>query len=487
MSLKVDTIKPFTEGGNVTIEGFQVDTLNVLNVDASLANLGIGTKFPAKVGGFIPDSDLSANIARVSQIPVIPPITSGAGGYDQSELIHFNSDFGDSAEAQTIYQNIGNVILGNKFTIYFPFFRCDKDDDELGQFGFHIYRLASGTTSFASSVSFGALGDGRLFVRQYHSSATLPGGNYRAITSTKGMREITGNGGSLLITFPKTSAPVIYFNGQKVDVEETTSGTAPAWSDSINSALGLFAWPLSLFDRFSGTIAPFSIFAGALTEAEAALSPIALPGWTKQTSYLESLTSGNLVNGTKYIITSNSGGADFTAQGAPDNDVGTEFVATASTAPTWGSGSLTKYGAICDLVSCPKNGRCLWDRTTNGMDGILSAGVSTSSKRVMGSVGGRAVWSASTTAVDLPVAFPVFENTNVYIHDIILTASDNTSVNVGTESSATYYASAESLTANEPKSITLSKRFPDGLRIRITPTASYTGWIKMLAIYSPIN
>src|SRR5690606_34814121 len=124
---------------------------------------------------------------------------------------------------------------------------------------------------------------------------------------------------------------------------------------------------------------------------------------------------------------------------------------------------------------------------TNGMDGILSAGVSTSSKRVMGSVGGRAVWSASTTAVDLPVAFPVFENTNVYIHDIILTASDNTSVNVGTESSSTYYASSQSLSANEPLSVPLSKRFPGGLRIRITPTASYTGWIKMLAIYSPIN
>lgn len=484
MSLKVDTIRPFTEGGNVTIEGFQVDTLSVVNVDASLANLGIGTKFPAKVGGFIPDSDLSANIARVSQIP---PITSGVGGYDQSELIHINAGMGSSAEGPYVYQNIGNVILDNKFSIYFPFFRTDKDDDELGSFGFHIYRLAPGTTSFGSSISFGVLQDGRLFVRQYHSSATIPGGNYRTILSTQGMREITGNGGSLLIVFPKTSAPVIYFNGQKVDVVESTAGTAPAWSDSINSNIGLFAWPLSAFDRFSGTIAPFSIFAGSVTDSEAAMSPIALPGWTKRASYLESLTSGSLVNGTKYIITANSGGADFASQGAPDNNVGTEFVATASTSPTWGSGSLTKYGSICDLVSCPKNGRCLWDRTTNGMDGIISAGVSTSSKRAMGSIGGRAAWSAATTATDFPAALSVFENANVYIHDIILTASASVSVNVGTESSATYYASAESLTANQPLSIPLSARFPSGLRIRITPTASYTGWIKMLAIYSPIN
>jgi hypothetical protein len=51
--------------------------------------------------------------------------------------------------------------------------------------------------------------------------------------------------------------------------------------------------------------------------------------------------SGNLTIGVTYRIDDNSGGADFTNVGAPNNDVGTYFVATGLTPNSYGTGGLT--------------------------------------------------------------------------------------------------------------------------------------------------
>lgn len=55
----------------------------------------------------------------------------------------------------------------------------------------------------------------------------------------------------------------------------------------------------------------------------------------------EILTSGFIVEGRTYRIRNNIGGADFTGVGAPDNDIGTEFVAT-GIKPIFGSGELAE-------------------------------------------------------------------------------------------------------------------------------------------------
>jgi len=55
----------------------------------------------------------------------------------------------------------------------------------------------------------------------------------------------------------------------------------------------------------------------------------------------EMVTSGALIVGAFYMITDNSGGADFTTAGAPDNNVGTTWTYV-SGGYTWGTGELYK-------------------------------------------------------------------------------------------------------------------------------------------------
>lgn len=50
--------------------------------------------------------------------------------------------------------------------------------------------------------------------------------------------------------------------------------------------------------------------------------------------------SGDLTIGVTYVIDDNSGGADFTNVGAPNNEIGTYFVATEITPNSWGTGGL---------------------------------------------------------------------------------------------------------------------------------------------------
>ena len=49
------------------------------------------------------------------------------------------------------------------------------------------------------------------------------------------------------------------------------------------------------------------------------------------------LQSGNLIVGVTYLIYDNSPGMDFTNVGAPNNNVGTSFVATGTTPNSWGT------------------------------------------------------------------------------------------------------------------------------------------------------
>ena len=52
--------------------------------------------------------------------------------------------------------------------------------------------------------------------------------------------------------------------------------------------------------------------------------------------------SGDLIQGVTYNIDDNSGGADFTNVGAPNNNIGTKFIANANIEPNnYGTGNLT--------------------------------------------------------------------------------------------------------------------------------------------------
>lgn len=61
-----------------------------------------------------------------------------------------------------------------------------------------------------------------------------------------------------------------------------------------------------------------------------------------------------LVVGITYEILDNSGGADFTNIGAPNNNNGTQFVATGITPTSWGTGAL-RYNAGAPVVTVLEN------------------------------------------------------------------------------------------------------------------------------------
>lgn len=54
---------------------------------------------------------------------------------------------------------------------------------------------------------------------------------------------------------------------------------------------------------------------------------------------------GDLIIGGSYIIVDNSGDSDFTNVGAPNNKIGTGFVATGTTPNSWGTAGTLSYNA----------------------------------------------------------------------------------------------------------------------------------------------
>jgi len=91
-----------------------------------------------------------------------------------------------------------------------------------------------------------------------------------------------------------------------------------------------------------------------------------------------SISGGDLIIGITYLINSNSG-ADFTNVGAPNNDIGTYFVATGTTPNSWGSGTLD-YNTGAPVVTVLENtiGNIWFTFTSDGdyrinSDGLFNA------------------------------------------------------------------------------------------------------------------
>jgi hypothetical protein len=71
--------------------------------------------------------------------------------------------------------------------------------------------------------------------------------------------------------------------------------------------------------------------------------------WSDLDATMVVQTSGSLVLRQRYIIVDNSGGFSATGQGAPNNNVGTEFIAIGAS-PTWGTGSVRRIGCLYDIL-----------------------------------------------------------------------------------------------------------------------------------------
>ena len=66
------------------------------------------------------------------------------------------------------------------------------------------------------------------------------------------------------------------------------------------------------------------------------------------------ITGGTLTVGVSYQVDINTGGADFTNVGAPNNEIGTWFVATGTTPTSWGTGALL-YNTGAPVVAVLEN------------------------------------------------------------------------------------------------------------------------------------
>lgn len=125
---------------------------------------------------------------------------------------------------------------------------------------------------------------------------------------------------------------------------EITLGTPPAWSGSLSNAAFVVG---SMFTgaQYSGELGAPLLIPRSWQTAELAYWAIhrRLSAADAIGGSMTAQTSGLLAIGARYRIT--AAGGTFTGVGSADNNVGTEFVATATT-PTWSTGAVIAIGAL---------------------------------------------------------------------------------------------------------------------------------------------
>jgi hypothetical protein len=101
---------------------------------------------------------------------------------------------------------------------------------------------------------------------------------------------------------------------------------------------------------------------------------------------VQGISNGNLLIGRTYYINYVDGGPDFTNVGAPNNNVGTYFVATGTTPNTWGvtpaSFDTLTYNTGAPVVTVLENtiGNIYWVRQNTGAYNCISSGLFPESK-----------------------------------------------------------------------------------------------------------
>lgn len=101
------------------------------------------------------------------------------------------------------------------------------------------------------------------------------------------------------------------------------------------------------------TVKPYKVYTALLTQSGGADPYI--------------LSEGNLTIGITYVIKDTEGSPDFTNVGAPNNNIGTFFVATGTTPNKWGSG-LLEFDKGAPIVTVLENtiGNIVWSRVSDG-------------------------------------------------------------------------------------------------------------------------
>lgn len=216
--------------------------------------------------------------------------------------------------------------LGSEFTLLFDLIAAGAGSN------YALGAIFNGTDEY--SLNFGSIGgDAKLTVDR---NGAHPGG-------ATGLPWAGFIGRRCVLAFVySTDGWKFYLAGTELTVS-LGPGTLPVGSSwTISRLLGGLAGG---YGQFEGNVLDFRAFNAALTADEIIAvakgevpASIASRGGVAQ-------SSGSLIVGHEYRITSVTGGASFTGVGASANTVGVVFVAT-GTSPTWGSGSLETVGTV---------------------------------------------------------------------------------------------------------------------------------------------
>lgn len=147
---------------------------------------------------------------------------------------------------------------------------------------------------------------------------------------------------------------------------------------------------------------------------------------------VQGISNGSLLIGRTYYINYVDGGPDFTNVGAPNNNVGTYFVATGTTPNTWGavpaSFDTLTYNTGAPVVTVLENtiGNIWWTFNNTGSFYINSDGLfSSTSSTLFGSFFSDTIGSGNDAYV-----FNYIVNSSSQIILYVLRTSDNGYVNV---------------------------------------------------------
>jgi len=117
----------------------------------------------------------------------------------------------------------------------------------------------------------------------------------------------------------------------------------PSLNDRVNGQLGDLGVeiqiPLSSIKELIVPPAPYKVFTALVTQS----------GGNEP----QSIDTGSLTIGVTYYIAIDSPGMDFTNVGAPNNELGTYFVATGTTPASWGSAEDTGNATISYNIGAP--------------------------------------------------------------------------------------------------------------------------------------
>ena len=268
----------------------------------------------------------------------------------------------------------------------------------------------------------------------------------------------------------------IYINGTDTAYTETTAGTPPAWSSSVNSSFVLVG-ARSSTTIFSGRIYRSVVFNRALSASD--VTELITVGvnpadqWGTQTGQ----TSGTLVASKRYRITTYVSADSFTNVGAASNATGVEFLATGTTPTTWTNAStLNRIGSLVDLDYTVGTGYQATDRSTNALHGTLFNGVEFTFPKRMA-----VLYATTNTSGNQQMLASTAIPTNAVIEDIFVNSTGTVTVSVGNASAGTQIVNAASVVSGRQK-LTLATPFSTTGNLWVN--ASSTATLQFTVIYT---